>query len=158
MEDNSIDSDIVKKSVGLSIIDILRYKSIGIFQYFQSFKRGRNVHWINDDIENDRMYGSYTNGRTVFHAVVSFKPMIVQDCTFLCFSCIGVVPHNAGGLVALFRHIREIPEFHTSVDYMTLETSESENDEEYDTLLKNGWTKKNCIESTTTVYTSLSSP
>ena len=135
-------TEIVQRSIGLDLIELLQYKSIGVFQYFQSFKRGRDVYWMNDDIENDRMYGSYTNGRTIFHAVVSFKPMILRDSTYLCISCIDVVPQNAGGLVALFRYIREISEFEISVDYMTLEYSE--NNEEFQTLLKKGWKKENC--------------
>ena len=135
-------TEIVQRSIGLDLIELLQYKSIGVFQYFQSFKRGRDVYWMNDDIENDRMYGCYTNGRTIFHAVVSFKPMILRDSTYLCISCIDVVPQNAGGLVALFRYIREISEFEISVDYMTLEWSE--NNEEFQTLLKKGWKKENC--------------
>ena len=144
--EESTDSEIVQRSIGLDLIEVLQYKSIGIFQYFQSFKRGRNVYWMNNDIENDRMYGSYTNGRTIFHAVVSFKPMIIQESTYLCLSCISVVPQNAGGLFALLGHIREIPGFDTSVDYMTLENCE--NEEEYKTLLKHGWKKENenCIK------------
>ena len=150
MEDESRDLEIVQRSVGLGFIEMLQFKSIRIFWFFQSFKNGRNVYWINDDIEFDRMYCSYTNGRTIFHAVVSFKPMIVEGSTILCISRIGVVPQNAGGLVALFRYIREISEFDESVDYMTMEYSQS--DEEHRTLLKNGWERQNCTECTRIIY------
>ena len=115
------DSEIVQRSIGLDLIEVLQYKSIGIFQYFQSFKRGRNVYWMNNDIENDRMYGSYTNRRTIFHAVVSFKPMILQESTYLCLSCISLVH----GTLVDYLHCSDISmkyqDSNTSVDYMTLE-------------------------------------
>ena len=146
------DSEIIQRSIGLDLIEVLQYKSIGTFQYFQSFKRGRNVYWMNNDIENDRMYGSYTNRRTIFHAVVSFKPMILQESTYLCLSCISLVH----GTLVDYLHCSDISmkyqDSNTSVDYMTLENSE--NEEEYKTLLKYGWKKENenCIENTKILY------